>query len=109
MNNKVFDAEIYWISANKGGRKQGIPLYNEKYCPVVAVEGKKVFSGSIYGLLCYSYEKIGDDISLAHIRFLNTKDAPDVLCVGSGIELYEGEKKVADGKVIKISDFKFNF
>lgn len=109
MNDKVFIAKIYWIPSNQGGRKQGIPLHNEKYCPIVAVDGKKVFSGSLYGLLCYSFNKINDDISLAHIRFLNTKDAPDVLYVGAKIELYEGLKKVANGEVINISNFAFNF
>lgn len=109
MNDKVFVAKIYWISSNQGGRKQGIPLHNEKYCPVVAVDGKRVFSGSSYGLLCYSFEKIGDGVSLSYIRFLNTKDAPDVLYVGSKIELYEGGKKVANGEIIKNSNFRFNF
>lgn len=109
MNEKVFVAKISWIHSNQGGRKQGIPLHNEKYCPVVAIDGIQVFSGSSYGLLCYSFEKIGDNISLAYIRFLNTKDAPDVLHIGSMIELYEGEKKVAYGEVVRDSSFNFNF
>lgn len=109
MNNNVFIARIYWLTSNQGGRIQGIPMNNEKYCPIVAVDGKQVFSGSSYGLLCYSYEEIGDNISLAQIRFLNTKDAPDVLYVGAKLELYEGSKKVANGEVISNSNFRFNF
>lgn len=27
------------------GRIQGIPMNNEKYCPIVAVDGKQVFLG----------------------------------------------------------------
>ena len=68
-----------------------------------------VFSGSSYGLLCYSYEKIDDNTSMAQIRFLNTKDAPDVLYIGAKIELYEGNKKVANGEVISNSGFRFGF
>lgn len=109
MNNDVFIAKIYWLTLNQGGRIQGIPMNNEKYCPIVAVDGKQVFSGSSYGLLCYSYKKIGDNMSLAQIRFLNTKDAPDVLYVGAKLELFEGGKKVANGEVISNSNFRFNF
>ena len=83
-------------------------MNNEKYCPIVAVDGQQVFSGVSYGLLCYSYEKIEDNISLAQIRFLNTKDAPDVLYIGAKLELYEGNKMVANGEVISNSNFKFN-
>lgn len=109
MDNNVFIAKIYWIHPNQGGRREGIPLYHDKYCPIVAIDGKRVFAGSMYGLLCYSYEKIGDNISLAQIRFLNTKTAPNVLYIGAKLELYEGSKKVAYGEVISNSNFRFNF
>lgn len=34
MNEKVFVAKISWLTADQGGRKQGVPLYNDKYCPI---------------------------------------------------------------------------
>lgn len=109
MNNKVYIAKINWLKFEQGGRRQGIPMYNEKYCPIVSVDGKQVFAGSVYGLLCYSYKQLDDYTSLAQIRFLNTAEAPDVLYVGAKIELYEGGKKVAHGEVVEESDFTFNF
>lgn len=109
MNDKVFIAKIHWLSFEQGGRKHGVPLHNDKYCPTVAVDGKHIFNGSEYGLLCYSYEKIDKNISLAQIRFLNTDAAPDILYIGAKIELYEGNKKVADGEVLANSNFKFKF
>lgn len=109
MNDKVFVAKISWLTADQCGRKQGVPLYNDKYCPIVSVDGEKVFNGSTYGLLSYSFKRLADYEALAQIRFLNTEAAPDVLYVGAKLELYEGTKKVAEGEVIETSDFKFNF
>lgn len=109
MNEKVFIAKIYWLRPNQGGRKQGVPLHMKKYCPIVSVDGKKLFSGSTYGLLCYSFEQLSEYVSLSQIRFLNTDAAPDVLHIGAKLELYEGTKKVADGEVIKNSNFTFVF
>ena len=109
MNDKVFVAKISWLTADQCGRKQGVPLYNDKYCPIVSVDGEKVFSGSTYGLLSYSFKRLADYETLAQIRFLNTEAAPYVLYVGAKLELYEGTKKVAEGEVIEASDFKFNF
>ena len=76
---------------------------------IVSVDGKKVFNGSSYSLLWYSFKLVADYETLAQIRFLNTEAAPDVLCVGAKLKLYEGAKKVAEGEVIETSDFKFNF
>lgn len=109
MNEKVFVAKIYWLKPDQGGRKQGVPLHIKKYCPIVSVDGEKIFSGSTYGLLCYSFEELSEYVTLSQIRFLNTTAAPDVLYVGAKLELYEGAKKVAEGVVVKNSDFKFVF
>ena len=108
MNEKVF-IKIYWLRPDQGGRKQGIQLHMKKYGPIVSVDGKKVFSGSSFSLLCYSFEQLSEYVSLSLIRFLNTDAAPDVLHVGSKLELYEGAKKVADGEVLRSSNFKFIF
>lgn len=109
MNNNVFIAKIFWLKPEFGGRQSGIPLNNKKYCPIVAVDGQRHFCGSDFGLLCYSYEKLADYVSLAMVRFLNTEAAPDVLRIGAKLELYEGARKVADGEIIEKSDFVFDF
>ena len=43
----------------------------------------------------------------AFIIFLNTKDAPNIFHQGIVFELFEGEKKVADGEVIEENSYDF--
>lgn len=107
MNEKVFKASINWIKPTDGGRKLPIPMFNEKYCPIVSVDGKKNLSGSVYGIICYSFELVNDFQTLAYVRYLNTKDAPDNLHIGSKIELFEGSRLVATGEIIQESEYKF--
>lgn len=108
MNNKVFIAKLNWLKSSEGGRKSPIPMNMEKYCPIVSVEGQRTFSGSDFGLLCNSFERIGEFNTLAYVRYLNVKDAPDNLYIGSHIALYEGAKLVATGQIIEASDFQFS-
>ena len=60
MNNKVFIANIHWLKPAEGGRKSPIPMNNEKYAPIVSVDGQQTFLGSSFGLLCNSFEVVGD-------------------------------------------------
>lgn len=108
MNSKVFIANINWLKSSEGGRKLPIPMNREKYCPIVAVEGQRTFSGSDFGLLCNSFERTGEFSTLAYVRYLNVKDAPDNLHIGSNIALFEGAKLVATGQIIKETDYKFS-
>ena len=57
--------------------------------------------------LIFSFELIEENKTKAFIRFLNTKDAPDILHRGVIFELFEGEKKVADGEVIEETIYDF--
>ena len=107
MNNKVFFAKIMWLSKEQGGRKDGIPIGLKQYAPQVVIDGTKVFNGSTWSLICYSFELIGINKTKAIIRFLNTRDAPDILHQGITFELFEGEKKVADGEVMEETTFDF--
>ncbi len=46
---------------------------------------------------------------MAYVRYLNTKNAPDNLYIGSKINLYEGNKLVATGEIIQESDYEFQY
>ena len=101
MNHNVYVAYIDWLKPSEGGRQLPIPMNNKKYCPIVAVDGIKEYLGSSYGLLCNSFKKIEEFRTLAYVKYLNTENAPDNLYVGAKINLYEGRKLVATGKIIK--------
>lgn len=73
MNNKNFIAKITWLSKEQGGRKGVIPIGFKTYAPQIAIGGNKIFNGSIWSLLCFSFELIEDNKTKAFIRFLNTK------------------------------------
>lgn len=108
MKNKVFIADIYWLSPNEGGRKTPIPMNQRQYAPLVSVDGQLVVLNSTWSLLCYSFEKKSDFETLSYIRYLNPNNSPNNIKVGSGIELFEGTKKVAFGKVIEETEFNFD-
>ncbi len=107
MNNKVFVANINWVKPADGGRVLPIPMNNERYCPIVSVDGQNTFLGSAFGLLCNSFKLIGEYNTLAYVRYLNTNDAPDNLHIGSKLELFEGSRLVAVGKIVQESEYKF--
>ena len=108
MKNKVFIADIYWLSPNEGGRKTPIPMNQRQYAPLVSVDGQLVVLNSTWSLLCYSFEKKSDFETLSYIRYLNPNNSPNNIKVSSGIELFEGTKKVAFGKVIEETEFNFD-
>ena len=107
MNNKIYIAKITWLSKEQGGRKGVIPIGSKTYAPQIAIDGNKIFNGSVWSLICFSFELIEENKTKAFIRFLNTKDAPDILNQGIVFELFEGEKKVADGEVIEENSYDF--
>lgn len=94
MNNKIFIAKITWLSKEQGGRKGVIPLGSKTYAPQIAIDGNKIFNGSAWSLICFSFELIEENKTKAFIKFLNTQDAPDILHQGIIFELFEGEKKL---------------
>ena len=99
MHKKVFVAEITWLTKEQGGRTGGIPMKAPKYAPLIAIDGKNVFNGSSWSVICYSFERAETNKTKAFIRFLNAEKAPDILRQGVLFELFEGARKVADGKV----------
>lgn len=101
MNKKVFVAKIHWLKPNEHGRLLPIPMNNEKYCPIISVDGQRLFNGSEYSVICNNFKLIDECNTLAYVRFLNSKEAPDTIYVGSKIELFEGIKLVATGSIIE--------
>lgn len=59
------------------------------------------------GVFSVIHLKKADFETLTYVRYLNTVDAPDNLRIGFKLELLEGAKKVAFGKIIEESDFNF--
>ena len=103
MNNKVFEAKINWVSKENGGRNYGVPFKINNYAPLISIGGNKVFNGSTWSIICYSYEYTASLTTKAFIKFLNVDAAPNILFVGTEFELFEGAKKVAYGVIIKES------
>ena len=108
MNRKVYDVVIDWFSAEKGGRTDGsIPFKQMRYAPHIGINGERIINGSGWSLLCYVYEYLEPLKTKAYIRFLNTDEGPDILNIDMDFDLFEGNKKIAIGKIIGISNFEF--
>lgn len=99
MNRQTFKAIVRWIP---NARKSGIPFKNNKYAPLIEIDGKKEFEGNAWSVICYSFEFIDSNTTMALIRFLNEDSAPDILFEGTECILYEGNKKVAYCKITNI-------
>lgn len=104
MDNKVFIADIHWLRPTEGGRQTSIPMNKKDYAPLVAVGGQSLALGNSWSLLCYSFKKKDEYETLAYIKFLNPNSNPNNIRIGSKIELFEGAKKVAFGRVIEETD-----
>ena len=109
MNKKVFDVILEWIPRKKGGRAEPIPIEEMRYAPQIGINGERVINGCGWSILCYVYDYLDFEPlkTKAYIRFLNTDSAPDILAIGTNIELYEGVKKVAIGTIVDNSNFEF--
>lgn len=53
-------------------------------------------------MIVNNYSTISEYETLAYIKYLNEDKAPMNLKLGLEFSLYEGNKKVADGKIIEI-------
>lgn len=85
------------------------PINYDRYCPLVSVDGQQDTDQNAFGLICYSFKYIKEFNTMAYVRYLNTKNAPDNLYIGSKINLYEGNKLVATGEIIQESDYEFQY
>jgi hypothetical protein len=107
MNKKKYSAEIKWLKKEDGGRNCPIPMKEKLYCPTLSLEGKMVINGSSWSVFCFNEEMNENFVTKSFLKYANQDSAPDVMKIGDSIELYEGEKKVAVGKITGYSDEDF--
>lgn len=93
----IMKAQINWANADDGGKKNILPV-GMRYCPIIVFEseqsGETLWSAEIYNTL------INGRTSIADISYL-ADDAPyHLLLPGNAFSLYEGQRVVAEGKII---------
>ena len=58
-----------------GSRKTILPFKNEKYAPLIEINGNRIFLESAWSVICYIYEAIDINSYYAYIKFLNGEEA----------------------------------
>ena len=91
-------AKIYWIKKENGG-KITIPFTN-MYAPQIVLEIEERNAGIGWSAFVINKEISEDRVSIADILLLSEK-YPYPLNIGQKFELYEGNRLVATGKVIR--------
>lgn len=92
-------AKIYWIKQEDGGRRT-IPFTNT-YAPQIVLETEEIGSGIGWSAFVINKEETTENrISIADIMLLSEK-YPYELKVGLKFKLYEGNRLVATGEVVK--------
>lgn len=102
----MYDVCIEWDMKVKKGV---IPFDFKKYAPQISISGQRIFNGSAWSVLCFSYDYLDRNKTKAYLRFLNMDATPNILENGTRGELYEGPTIAANGEVVGISDFEFKF
>ena len=105
MDLNVYNTIIKLIP---GTRKTIIPEKSEKYAPQIEISGNRIFSGSVWSVICYIYEIIDTSTYYAYIKFLNGEKAPEILREGLDFYLCEGPNRVASCQIIEISNVSIN-
>ena len=96
--NKIYKARIIWITPSNGGRKS-LPQ-GDKYAPIIINRGERISEQKDLWSLIVNNKTITEEyITLAEVHYLSD-DAPSNLATGFEFDLYEGSKKVAEGKII---------
>ncbi len=96
--NRKFEAEICWISEKHGGRKN-IP-FSDKYAPIIKIANPLFESYDYWSIFVFNKKELCKNKTLADIEYLSDV-APDNLSAGVEFVLYEGQKKVASGVVLR--------
>ena len=92
-------AQINWISAEDGGRKNILPV-GMRYCPIIVFNSMQsddtLWSAEVYNTA------IDGRTSIADVSYLSD-DAPYYLLQpGNIFSLYEGQSIIAEGKILNI-------
>lgn len=99
--NKVYIAEIKWNNVNRIKTS----FFNNKYGPLLCVDGNTFINGSSCSIICFSYQLINECTTYSALWFLNqnaSKLTDNILNINDVFTLLEGNKEVAQGKIIKI-------
>lgn len=92
---KYFISSIEWISYEKGGRKK-LPVKGTRYCPLLRIYHNNVFEDWSMDFVCPDYT----ETDIIEFKFL-VDDAPyELLKISEKYDVYEGNKKVAQVKII---------
>lgn len=99
--NKVYIAQIKWINVNR----IKYSFFNNKYGPLLCVDGNIFINGSSWSIICFSYQLINECTTYSALWFLNqnvSKLTDNILNIDDDFKLLEGNKVIAQGKIIKI-------
>ncbi len=96
--SKRFESRICWLSKEQGGR-QGIP-FGDKYAPIIKITKPLVQSNDFWSVFVTNIKLLCENETLSNIRYLS-EFAPDDLSAGVEFMLYEGNKNVATGVIVR--------
>lgn len=96
--SRKFEAEIWWLPETQGGRKD-IPFGN-KYAPIIKITKPMVKSDDFWSVFVENKKFLHENKTLCHMEYLSDV-APDNLYAGVEFMLYEGNKVVAKGVVLR--------
>lgn len=97
-SNKIFEARIYWLTEAQGGRRD-IP-YSNKYAPIIKITKPQVKSNDFWSVFVFNKLKINNNETISNIQYLSVF-APDNLYEDVEFLLYEGQKNIARGVVLR--------
>lgn len=96
--NKKFTAKITWIKPNDGGRT--VLPQGDKYAPIIIKHNEEFSDQNEFWSLFVNNKTVIDEFTtIAEVYYLSEK-APLNLFSGFQFDLYEGPKKVAEGKIL---------
>lgn len=95
---RKFEAKICWLCETQGGRKD-IPFGN-KYAPIIKITKPRFESDDFWSVFVINKKVLCKNETLSNMEYLSDV-APDNLSVGVEFMLYEGEKTVARGVVLR--------
>ena len=99
MMSKAVRVQIKWMKYDQGGRKMPPPS-GTRYCPIVIFNSYQDPEGIAWSADFICSETDADFLMTVEFSFVSDLAPYDLLIKGNTFELFEGNKKVADGAVI---------
>lgn len=95
---KIFTANIEWVSYEEGGRKKK-PREGTRYCPLIRMNKEYNFEEWSIDFICPNF----DITDVINFKFLTDKAPSYLIENGSIYGIFEGYRKVAKVKIIDIN------